>query len=76
MMRSFPERQAPSPAGHWSPTRDRATQRRFRQMLIRRDGEHCTMCPATTDLQAHHTSPTDGMLLCRTHHRLVDPYAR
>lgn len=40
-----------------------------------------TRCVETTNLQAHHTEtgnddPHTGLVLCRPHHRLLDPHAR
>lgn len=31
-------------------------------------------CGSTDDLEAHHTPGGGGMLLCRAHHRRVDPH--
>lgn len=87
-MRHYPPRAPRSPAGHWSTTRDRATQAGFRAALTKRAHDRCEWvttdgirCPTTTRLQAHHTQPgnddpTTGLLLCTAHHKLVDPYAR
>lgn len=81
-IRHYPPRRpkaAKNPSG-WGGTRDRAEQARFRRMLIERDGFRCWTCgvaPTNADpLQAHHVTDTDGRLLCREHHRAVDPYAR
>lgn len=70
---------APAPTGNtsWNGTRDRAEQRRFRRMLIDRDGLRCRGCGATgVPLQAHHDTPTDGRLLCDDCHTTADPHAR
>ena len=61
----------------WGGGRDRATQRRFRAMLMRRDGAHCRLCGMTgVALQAHHDTATDGRMLCNACHREVDDHAR
>jgi 5-methylcytosine-specific restriction endonuclease McrA len=76
-MRHYPPKTPRNPSGAWSPTRDRAEQAAFRRMLINRTGPSCQACGATNiPLQAHHTTPTDGMLLCRPCHKAVDPHAR
>lgn len=72
---------------HWSKGRDRQAQRRFREVLMARADGRCEFtedgarCIETRGLQAHHTEPGNddpatGLLLCRTHHRAVDPHAR
>lgn len=65
------------------PQRDRTTQRRFRTTVLRNANHQCqyittdgTRCPITHNLQAHHTTPTTGIALCRPHHRALDPHAR
>lgn len=73
----------------WSPGRDRSAQARFRRALVARAGERCEWvdpetgrrCDETEGLQAHHLDPGNddprrGALLCREHHKKVDPYAR
>ena len=75
-MRHYPPRKA-SGNTSWNGTRDRATQARFRRMLLQRDGHTCQSCGATNvDLQAHHDSAVDGRLLCRPCHKEADPNAR
>jgi hypothetical protein len=80
-MRYYPPRPT-GPHTGWTPQRDRAAQARFRDALIRRANGRCEYpgCTSSTDLQAHHDhagyDPSCGRLLCRTHHRQVDPYAR
>lgn len=62
----------------WNGNRDRDTQRRFRRMLIERDGLICQGCGATgVPLEAHHDTPVDGRLLCKAKcHKAADPHAR
>lgn len=67
------------PAGDtsWNGNRDRDTQRRFRRMLIERDGLRCRDCGAVdVPLDAHHDTATDGRLLCQDCHIANDPHAR
>jgi predicted restriction endonuclease len=87
-VRHYPPRPTPHPGRHWTPTRDRAAQRRFRTRVLANAGHQCQYidptwgrCAATTDLHAHHTQPNNqdpntGLALCRTHHRLIDKHAR
>lgn len=84
-MRHYPPRPPRSPAGHWSPARDRAAQARFRRQVLARDGNACTVCGSTIDLRACHLiplsqggtyDPSNGITRCKTHDRLTDPYAR
>jgi hypothetical protein len=86
-MRHYPPRSPRSTHGHWTTTRDRATQATFRAALIKRAGMRCEWadtngrCPRTTGLQAHHTQPGNndpatGLLLCQAHHKTLDPHAR
>lgn len=77
MMRHYPPRKPATGNTSWNGTRDRATQARFRRMLIQRDGPVCRRCHVFgVELQAHHTSEHDGMMLCRPCHRQVDANAR
>jgi hypothetical protein len=69
-------------AHRMEPTRDRAAQARFRNLLIQRSGGQCEYpgCTITTELQAHHDragyNAQCGRLLCREHHKAEDPHAR
>jgi hypothetical protein len=81
-----------NPGGNWSTWRDRSVQGAFRGALEAVYGPACMAgmpsfaewfpglsgrCSSTDGLQAHHGK--DGfpdMLLCRVHHREVDPWAR
>lgn len=80
-MKHYPPRKT-GPHTGWSPGRDRAAQARFRKALIKRSGGQCEHpgCTTTTGLQAHHDragyDPGAGRLLCTTHHKAEDPYAR
>jgi predicted restriction endonuclease len=69
----------------WSPNRDRARQAAFRTALIAREDGRCQICGTTQDLRACHIiplsrggtyDPTNGRLLCKTHDKATDPYAR
>lgn len=75
------------PAGHRSLWRDKHEQARFRKRLIAEFDGRCAYildgvrCYKTIrdgfQLQAHHGKKgTPDLLLCRTHHRAVDPWAR
>lgn len=73
----------------WGNRRDRAAQARFRrevgnlfawQCAAIVDGARCDV-REPAQLQAHHTQPGNddpetGVLLCKEHHRAVDPHAR
>lgn len=80
-MKHYPPRKT-GPHTGWSPTRDRAAQKRFREALLRRSGGRCEYpgCASTDRLQAHHDragyDPGAGRLLCHAHHKLEDPHAR
>lgn len=76
-------------AGGWADNRDRSAQAKFRREVIKLVGvmqcqallPNGARCPATRELQAHHTRPGDndpatGLLLCRPHHRALDKWAR
>jgi hypothetical protein len=76
-----------SAAGHWTANRDRATQARFRRLVLQAAGGRCQYvangrrCTTTNGLQAHHTqpgndNPATGIALCRPHHRTIDKHAR
>lgn len=84
-MRHFPPRVVGDTG--WNGRRNRAMQARFRKQVFANAGGRCQFvqdrvrCSATHELQAHHTQPGNddpatGVLLCRHHHRAVDPYAR
>lgn len=85
-LRTYPRRFARETTGRWSPDRDGQAQARFRQALRIRAQDRCEYlenglrCTVTRDLQAHHDRPgyeaECGRLLCRSHHRAVDPHAR
>lgn len=90
-LRHYPPRAERSAAGHWSPGRDRATQHRFREAVLRLAGQRCQYvyleggyeyrCTETSGLQAHHrdpgnNDPNTGLALCRPHHKALDPHAR
>lgn len=66
-------------------TRDRATQARFRRLVLERDGHACTDCGATHDLRACHIiplhrggsdDPSNGVTRCGSCDRATDPHAR
>ena len=68
----------------WSKWRNRSEQARFRKLAIELfggqcaaviDGVRCHRRVETHDLQAHH-GEHGPVLLCRSHHRAVDPHAR
>lgn len=76
--------------GHRSPDRDRATQARFRKLVLERDSHTCQGCPQipdcgrTTDLRACHIVPlaqggsnhsSNGITRCRRCDLLTDPHA-
>ena len=78
------------PATRWG-NRDRGAQAKFRTALMKRAGGRCeglvngARCAATTDLRACHIIPlakggtydvANGVLLCGTHDRMTDSYAR
>ncbi len=57
--------------------RNRATQHRFRTRILQRDGASCHHCHATNvELQAHHVTNNDGIMLCQPCHRTIDAHAR
>ena len=71
----------------WNGGRSRKQQHTFRLALLARAGHQCEhhangeRCQATTELQAHHCDPgnhdpSEGLLLCRPHHRAIDSQAR
>lgn len=75
----------------WS-ARNRGDQKRYRRIVLARDGHRCTFvlanglrCGVTDPLVAHHKvplhkggnfDPAGGVTLCDQHHREVDSYAR
>lgn len=81
-----PRRLARVLTGSWSPDRNLAAHVRMRRAVRRRAGGRCEQvengqrCTSSVGLQMHHLrpgyEPEDGVLLCRDHHRAVDPYAR
>lgn len=72
------------PRARWSTDRDGAEQHRFRARVLKRDGHTCTHCghydPTGRSLDAHHTTPTEGVTLCNSKangcHRKMDSHAR
>lgn len=85
------QRPQPAPVRNptsWSQTRDRAKQARFRKQVLEAAGHQCqaevngVRCYMRGDtvLFAHHLvrdswDASDGVALCRRHHRLVDKHA-
>jgi len=78
-----------SPAGHWSPERNRSRQKRFRAAVLARDDYTCQRCgrrdPTGTTLEAHHLRDgydvADGITVCGRSaptncHRAIDQHAR
>jgi len=76
---------------HWSWNRDLPAHKRFARAVKKRDGHRCTKvtngsrCTVTEGLVAHHLvplaaegghNPSNGVTLCRAHHRAVDRHAR
>jgi hypothetical protein len=84
-VKHYPPRKE-GPHTGWSPTRDRAAQRRFRAHLVARSGGQCEYVHPSGKRcdwpgeQAHHDKPgygpDSGRFLCQYHHRQVDTHAR
>jgi hypothetical protein len=80
-VKHYPPRKE-GPHTGWSPTRDRAQQRTFRNALIKRAHGICEYpgCRSTDRLQAHHDragyDASCGRLLCWAHHKHEDEHAR
>jgi len=79
------------PNDHRSPNRDRTAQRRFRRIVLARDGQKCVLCGATSKpLVAAHIrpirdfvfgdpaiyDPENGRTLCEDCDLQTDPFAR
>jgi predicted restriction endonuclease len=86
-MRHYPPRTTSTGNTSWGNKRDRATQARFRRIVLANASNQCqatqhdTRCPITQPLQAHHTEPGNndpatGIALCLMHHKTIDPKAR